>query len=86
MENPFQVINRAYCAPYTINLQINTEQGVTYDANNHRRFYIKHRFLTAHHRRVLYDDAGNPVLTLYKKVWLLSPIILLHFPHQITLL
>jgi len=83
MENPFQVINRAYCAPYTINLQINTEKGVTYDANNHRRFYIKHRFLTVHDRRVMYDDAGNPVLSLYKKVWLFFTYYTLLFPHQI---
>lgn len=84
MENPFQVINSSYCAPYTINLQINTEKGATYDANGRLRFYIQRPLLTVHDRRVLYDDAGKPILTLYKKVWLLLAIILLHFPHQIT--
>ncbi|XP_068485327.1 protein LURP-one-related 10-like isoform X1 [Phaseolus vulgaris] len=68
MENPFQVINSSYCAPYTINLQINTEKGATYDANGRLRFYIKRPLLTVHDRRVLYDDAGKPILTLYKKI------------------
>ncbi|KAK7374031.1 hypothetical protein VNO80_07454 [Phaseolus coccineus] len=68
MENPFQVINRSYCSPYTINLQINTEKGATYDANGHRLLYIKRHLLTFHDRRVLCDDAGNAILTLYKKI------------------
>ncbi|TKY65730.1 LURP-one-related 15 [Spatholobus suberectus] len=31
MANQFTLISPYYCAPYSINLQINTEKGVTYD-------------------------------------------------------
>lgn len=77
MEYPFPVIDLSYCAPYIINLQINTDKGATYDGNGDRRFYIKSPRLTLHDRCVLCDDGGNPILTLYWKVWLLSPILLL---------
>ncbi|XP_027927748.1 protein LURP-one-related 15-like [Vigna unguiculata] len=68
MENPFPVINLYYCAPHTINLQINTDKGATYDGNGRRRFYIKSPRLTLHDRCLLCDDAGNPILTLYWKI------------------
>ncbi|XP_022635553.1 protein LURP-one-related 15 isoform X2 [Vigna radiata var. radiata] len=68
MEYPFPVIDLSYCAPYIINLQINTDKGATYDGNGDRRFYIKSPRLTLHDRCVLCDDGGNPILTLYWKI------------------
>ncbi|XP_040867645.1 protein LURP-one-related 15 isoform X1 [Glycine max] len=67
MENQFPVISDSYCVPYLINLRINTEKGITYDANNVRHFYIKDKLFTLHKRRVLCDNQGNPIVTLYKK-------------------
>ncbi|KAG5092412.1 hypothetical protein JHK82_051190 [Glycine max] len=63
----FPVISSDYCAPYAINLQINTKTGFTYDANNACRFYIEDKLFTLHKRRVLCDNQGNPIVTLYKK-------------------
>ncbi|CAJ1809908.1 unnamed protein product [Sphenostylis stenocarpa] len=69
MENQFTVINPFYTAPHAINLQINTEKGVTYDVKGERIFYvIKDTFCPLHYRRVLYDDKQNPILTTYKKI------------------
>ncbi|KAK7395017.1 hypothetical protein VNO78_15558 [Psophocarpus tetragonolobus] len=67
MANQFSVISHSYCAPYPINLQINTEKGVTYDMNGKRVFYVKEASFTLHNRRVLYDDEKNPIVTLYNK-------------------
>ncbi|KAG4922221.1 protein LURP-one-related 15-like [Glycine soja] len=67
MENQFPVISDSYCVPYLINLRINTEKGITYDANNVCHFYIKDKLFTLHKRRVLCDNQGNPIVTLYKK-------------------
>lgn len=75
----FPVISSDYCAPYAINLQINTKTGFTYDANNACRFYIEDKLFTLHKRRVLCDNQGNPIVTLYKKVWLLRHLILIDF-------
>ncbi|BAT83953.1 hypothetical protein VIGAN_04120300 [Vigna angularis var. angularis] len=68
MEYPFPVIDLSYCAPYTINLQINTDKGATYDGNGVRRFYIKSPRVTLHDRCVLCDAGGNSILTLYWKI------------------
>ncbi|XP_040866770.1 protein LURP-one-related 15-like [Glycine max] len=65
--NKFSVISPSYCAPKALNLQINTKKGVTYDVKGNRVFYIKDTLFTFHGRRVLCDDKGNPIVTLYKK-------------------
>ncbi|KAH1045188.1 hypothetical protein GLYMA_09G278800v4 [Glycine max] len=67
MANQFSVISPSYCAPYALNLQINTEKGVTYDINGNPVFYVKDALFTLHDRRVLYDNQGNSIVTLYKK-------------------
>ena len=68
MTNKFSVISPSYCVPNSLNLQINTEKGVTYDVKGNRVFYIKDTLFTFHGRRVLCDDKGSPIVTLYKKV------------------
>ncbi|RDX92947.1 Protein LURP-one-related 15, partial [Mucuna pruriens] len=67
MANSFSVISPSYCAPYSLNLQINTGEGSTYDINGKRVFYINKDIFTLHKRRVMYDDKGNPIVTLYNK-------------------
>ncbi|TKY65727.1 LURP-one-related 15 [Spatholobus suberectus] len=67
MANQFSVISPSYCVPNSVNLQINTEKGVTYNINNNVVFYTKDTFFTLHNRRVLCDDKGNPIVTLYGK-------------------
>ncbi|RDX79383.1 Protein LURP-one-related 15, partial [Mucuna pruriens] len=67
MANLFPVISTSYCAPNSVNLQINTENGDTFDINGNRLFYVKDTLFTLHNRRVLCDDKGNPIVTLYNK-------------------
>ncbi|KAG5107802.1 hypothetical protein JHK84_044709 [Glycine max] len=67
MTNKFSVISPSYCVPNSLNLQINTEKGVTYDVKGNRVFYIEDTLFTFHGRRVLCDDKGSPIVTLYKK-------------------
>jgi len=84
MANQFSVISPSYCAPYALNLQINTEKGVTYDINGNPVFYVKDALFTLHDRRVLYDNQGNSIVTLYKKVWLFGlHILFIDFPRLI---
>ncbi|KAL2318423.1 hypothetical protein Fmac_032299 [Flemingia macrophylla] len=62
------VINSSYCHTKSLNLQINTQKCAAYDEKGDLVFrLIKEEFFTLHHRRVLYDDKGNPIVTLYKK-------------------
>ncbi|ESW12143.2 hypothetical protein PHAVU_008G088700 [Phaseolus vulgaris] len=68
MANPVSIINPSYCSPHPITLQINTEKGATYNENDDRLFYTDDTFFTLHNRRVLYDDAENPIVTLYNKM------------------
>ena len=68
MANKFSVINPSYCAPKALSLQINTKKGIAYDVKGNRVFYIKDTLFTFHGRRVLCDDKGSPIVTLYKKV------------------
>ncbi|KAK7374030.1 hypothetical protein VNO80_07453 [Phaseolus coccineus] len=68
MANPVSVINPFYCFPHPVTLQINTEKGATYNENDDRLFYTDDTFFTLHNRRVLYDDAENPIVTLYNKM------------------
>nr|KYP39831.1 UPF0706 protein At5g01750 family [Cajanus cajan] len=68
MENQWiPVIGPSYCAPYPLQLQINTEKGNTYDIKGDRVFHVQDTFFTLHHRRVLCDNSGNPIVTLYKE-------------------
>jgi len=68
MANQVSVINSSYCAPHSVTLQINTEEGATYNEKDDRVFYTDNSFFTIHNRRVLYDDEENPIVTLYSKV------------------
>jgi len=77
MAKQVSVINSSYCAPHSIPLQINTEKGATYNENDDRLFYTDDTFFTLHNRRVLYDDAENPIVTLYNKVLLLMHLAIL---------
>nr|XP_007140154.1 hypothetical protein PHAVU_008G088400g [Phaseolus vulgaris]ESW12148.1 hypothetical protein PHAVU_008G088400g [Phaseolus vulgaris] len=67
MAKQVSVINSSYCAPHSVTLQINTEEGATYNEKDDRLFYTDDTFFTLHNRRVLYDDAENPIVTLYSK-------------------
>ncbi|XP_027927116.1 protein LURP-one-related 15-like [Vigna unguiculata] len=67
MANKVLVINPSYCVPHSITLQINTEKRVAYSETDDRLFYIEDTFFTLHDRRVLYDNAKNPIVTFYKK-------------------
>ncbi|ESW12152.1 hypothetical protein PHAVU_008G088800, partial [Phaseolus vulgaris] len=60
-------IKSSYCAPHSVTLQINTEEGATYNEKDDRLFYTDNSFFTIHNRRVLYDDEENPIVTLYSK-------------------
>ncbi|KAK7340003.1 hypothetical protein VNO77_20694 [Canavalia gladiata] len=64
----FPVICPNYCAPNRINLQINTDKGITYDINSNVVFKMKDTLFSLHNRRVLYDVQGNPIVTLYNKI------------------
>ncbi|ESW12147.1 hypothetical protein PHAVU_008G088300 [Phaseolus vulgaris] len=68
MAKQVSVINSSYCAPHSISLQINTEKGATYNEKDDRLFYTDDTFFTLHNRRVLHDDAENPIVTLYNKM------------------
>ncbi|KAL2318418.1 hypothetical protein Fmac_032294 [Flemingia macrophylla] len=68
MAERISVINSSYCHPKSLNLQINTQKCAAYDEKGDLVFsLIKEEFFTLHHSRVLYDDKGNPIVTLYKK-------------------
>ncbi|XP_020202741.1 protein LURP-one-related 15 [Cajanus cajan] len=68
MAQQLSVINPSYCVPDSLDLQINTKKGAAYNKNGDLVFkVIKETWLTLHHRRVLYDDKGNPIVTLYKR-------------------
>ncbi|KAI4356111.1 hypothetical protein L6164_000158 [Bauhinia variegata] len=65
MESPLHVINHQYCSRDNINLKVDRDNGATYK-DNKKHFSVKKVLLTAHHRRVLQDAAGNAIVTLYK--------------------
>ncbi|XP_020202743.1 protein LURP-one-related 15 [Cajanus cajan] len=68
MAQQLSVINPSYCVPDSLDLQINTKKGAAYNKNGDLVFkVIKETLLTLHHRRVLCDDKGNPIVTLYKR-------------------
>ncbi|KAK1561820.1 hypothetical protein Q3G72_001271 [Acer saccharum] len=75
--NPVPIISPQYCAPYPVDLAIvrkvmNITDGnfVVQDVNNNGNilFKLKGFLMTLHNRRVLFDAAGTPLVTLRKKI------------------
>jgi hypothetical protein len=78
--SPVPIIGTQYCAPYPVDLAIvrkvltiSDGNFVVTDVNGTVIFKVKGKFLTIHDRRVLLDGAGKPIVTLRKKVWIISP-------------
>ncbi|TXG59038.1 hypothetical protein EZV62_016867 [Acer yangbiense] len=75
--NPVPIIGHQYCAPYPVDLAIvrkvmNITDGnfVVQDINNNGNilFKLKGFLMTLHNRRVLFDAAGIPLVTLRGKI------------------
>ncbi|KAI9074908.1 hypothetical protein K1719_043137 [Acacia pycnantha] len=73
--NPIVVIGPQYCAPYPVDLSIVKKVMSISDGNfviaDHQGnvlFKVKGSLLTLRDRRVLIDPAGNPVVTLRRKI------------------
>ncbi|XVF65894.1 hypothetical protein PTKIN_Ptkin09bG0287500 [Pterospermum kingtungense] len=75
LANPVSIISPHFCAPYPIDLAIIRKvltitdgNFVVTDINGNIVFKVKGAFLTIRDRRVLVDAAGNPIVTLKKKL------------------
>lgn len=78
--SPVPIIGPQYCAPYPVDLAvvrkvltISDGNFVVTDVNGTVIFKVKGKFLSLHDRRFLLDGAGNPIVTLRQKVWIISP-------------
>ncbi|KAL2484915.1 Protein LURP-one-related 15 [Abeliophyllum distichum] len=75
MANTIAVISPQFCAPYPVDLTIVRKLmtlsegsfGVT-DVNGNIMFRVKGKLFSLHDRRVLYDAAGNPLITFQQKL------------------
>jgi len=74
-QRPSAIINPKYCAPYNVDLVIVRKVlaladsfSVT-DVNGKMVFNLSASLMTLHDHRVLVDAAGEPVVTLHRKVW-----------------
>ncbi|TKY65724.1 LURP-one-related 15 [Spatholobus suberectus] len=67
MANQASIISSDYCLPDSVNLQFNTKMGAVYNENGDVVFNVIKETFTRHKRRVLYDNKGKPIVTLYKK-------------------
>ncbi|KAL2509815.1 Protein LURP-one-related 15 [Forsythia ovata] len=75
MANTIAVISPQFCVPYPVDLTIVRKLmtlsegsfGVT-DANGNIMFRVKGKLFSLHDRRVLYDSAGNPLITFQQKL------------------
>ncbi|TKY65732.1 LURP-one-related 15 [Spatholobus suberectus] len=72
---PIAVIGPQYCAPYPVDLAvvkkvmaISDGNFVVTDVNGNVIFKVKGSLLTLRDRRVLIDAAGNPIVTLRRKI------------------
>lgn len=74
-QQPSGIINPKYCAPYNVDLAIVrkvlalTDSFTVTDVNGQIVFSLKASLMTLHDHRVLLDAAGEPVVTLRRKVW-----------------
>ncbi|XP_028764579.1 protein LURP-one-related 15-like [Neltuma alba] len=73
--NPIAVIGPQYCAPYPVDLSvvekvmsISDGNFVVADMQGNVVFKVKGSLLTLRDRRVLIDAAGNPIVTLRRKI------------------
>ncbi|XP_020596762.1 protein LURP-one-related 15-like [Phalaenopsis equestris] len=68
------VVGEQFCAPYTLDLTV-TEKSikitdgayVVTDVNGNIVFKVKGKFLSLRDHRVLFDAAGNPILSMQQK-------------------
>ncbi|KAL2455766.1 Protein LURP-one-related 15 [Abeliophyllum distichum] len=75
MANTIAVISPQFCVPYPVDLTIVRKLmtlsegsfGVT-DVNGNIMFRVKGKLFSLHDRRVLYDAAGNPLITFQQKL------------------
>ncbi|KAI4353505.1 hypothetical protein L6164_002450 [Bauhinia variegata] len=69
-----QIINRQYCRPCYINLNINRRslaldgKFIATDISGNVIFKVDAALMTLHNRRVLHNAAGHPIVTLHKKI------------------
>lgn len=74
-QQPSGIINPKYCAPYNVDLAIVrkvlalTDSFTVTDVNGKIVFNLKGSLITLHDHRVLLDAAGEPIVTLRRKVW-----------------
>ena len=75
MAEPVPIVGPQYCVPHVVDLaiarkvlSITTGNFVVTDANDNLMFKVKRKFLTLHDKRVVEDAAGNPIVTLQRKV------------------
>lgn len=81
---PSAVIGPQFCAPYPVDLAVVkkvmtiSDNFVVTDVNGNIVFKVKGSLATLRDRRVLLDAAGNPLVTLRRKVCYLRSISLSH--------
>ncbi|GMI89925.1 hypothetical protein like AT5G01750 [Hibiscus trionum] len=75
LANPVSIIGPHFCAPHHVDLPIirnvvSMTEGnfVVVDINDNILFKVKEKFPSLHHRRILLDGAGNPIVTLKRKM------------------
>ncbi|KAJ7947169.1 Protein LURP-one-related 15 [Quillaja saponaria] len=73
--SPISVINSNYCSSDTVNfdivrkvMKVGSGNFVVTNVNDETIFKVKAFIFTLHDRRILFDSAGNPIVTLYKKI------------------
>ncbi|KAG5550713.1 hypothetical protein RHGRI_015613 [Rhododendron griersonianum] len=66
------IVSPQFCAPYSVGLTIVRKRilnsGVVTDVNGNTIFKIKGKCFSLRDRRTLLDAAGNPILTLQRKI------------------
>lgn len=72
---PTAIVGPQYCAPYPVDLGVvkkvmtlSDGNFVVTDINGNTIFKVKGSLLTLRDRRMLVDAAGNPIVTLRRKV------------------
>ncbi|KAK6943222.1 LURP-one-related [Dillenia turbinata] len=70
------IIGPMYCAPYPVDISIvkklcalSEDSFVVSDVNENILFKVKGALFSLHDRHVLLDAAGNPLVTLIRKMW-----------------
>lgn len=72
------VVGQQYCAPYPVDLTVKKKalslsdgDFSVLDVNGNAVFMVKGKLLSLRDRRVLVDAAGNPIISMQQKVFLM---------------